>query len=481
VSDNIIARNKIEIAIDGSGVDVGIAKIDKSIKGLARSANVAGKDAAKGIGDIGVSGAGAATSVDKSTKQIINSIQRQTAAFQAGKRGTAEYYQSIASLKGANLDALKPYISQLKEAQFKADALKDSNVGLTSSIKGMIGAYAGIASIAVLGKLSKDTIDLADNMNDLSRRTGLAVEQIGAWRLATEQSGTSIEALTGALGKGSKYLVEHGEDLKKIGINAKTSEELILKLSGVISKIPSDDPRRTALAMQVLGKSAGELIPLLSEGEGELRKMLNRGKELNPVTADLAKNADAFNDSLAELKLVSSGLFVDLVSDTLPSLVTYLGQMKLIVNEGDWLDKLAFFTTGYVSGKVADQTEKPETQILRYRDAIVELKKELAKAEKFNIPFVNKDALRSELLDLEAGLKAQRQRLPVKVPKRQLNPSDNSAESDAFSKKLNDFLGSNDEANKAAKSGRKAKEAQQKSLRDQLKLIEQEKNRSTSS
>jgi hypothetical protein len=285
------------------------------------------------------------------------------------------------------------------------NAVKSSLTGLTAQF----GALGGLLGAGAFAAMTKRIIDQADSMNDLSKRTGLAVEQIGAWRLATEQSGTSMEALTAALGKGSKYLVQHGDDLKKIGINAKTSEELILQLSGVISKMPSDDPRRTALAMQVLGKSAGELIPLLSEGEAGLRGMLERGRELNPFTADLAKNADIFNDNLAEMKMLSGGLFVNLVANILPSFNTYLKQLQMVVNDGDWMDKLLFFTVGYVPGKIANQTEKPEVQIQKYTQRIVELKKELADLSDGKFGY-RKDGILKQIEEAEKGIAAQRQR-----------------------------------------------------------------------
>jgi uncharacterized protein YdaT len=127
------------------------------------------------------------------------------------------------------------------------------------------------------------------------------------------------------------------------------------------------------------------------------------------VTADLAKNADEFNDSLAELKLVSGGLFVNLVSNILPSLNTYLKQLQMIVNDGDWMDKLLFFTVGYVPGKVADQTEKPEVQIQKYTQRIVELKKELADLSSGKFGY-RKDGILKQIEEAEAGLSSQRQR-----------------------------------------------------------------------
>jgi biotin operon repressor len=157
-----------------------------------------------------------------------------------------------------------------------------------------------IPALTTAGMLgfAKNLIDTADGMNDLSVRTGVSVDRIAAWDLATRQSGTSVEALASALNKGSKYIVEHSEELQKLGINATSAEELIFQLSDVISSLPADDPRRAAIAMQVLGKSAGELLPLLSQGSAELRKMAEESSKNAQAMAELAPLADNFNDRL---------------------------------------------------------------------------------------------------------------------------------------------------------------------------------------
>jgi hypothetical protein len=73
--------------------------------------------------------------------------------------------------------------------------------------------------------------------------------------------------------------------------------------------------------MQVLGKSADDLLPLLSQGEEGLRALLERGRELNPITQELAEKADLAKDQLAELQLVSTGLGAELATELLPSII----------------------------------------------------------------------------------------------------------------------------------------------------------------
>jgi hypothetical protein len=151
---------------------------------------------------------------------------------------------------------------------------------------------------ATITGFAKNLIDSADGMKDLSERTGVSIDRIAAWDLATRQTGTSVDALALAMNRGGKYIVEHSEELQKLGINATTAEELIFQLSDVISNLPVDDPRRAAIAMQVLGKSAGELLPLLSQGSAELRKMVEESSKNAKVMAELAPLADQFNDRL---------------------------------------------------------------------------------------------------------------------------------------------------------------------------------------
>jgi hypothetical protein len=151
---------------------------------------------------------------------------------------------------------------------------------------------------ATITGFAKRLIDSADGMKDLSERTGVSIDRIAAWDLATRQTGTSVDALASALDKGSKYIVEHSDELQKLGINATTAEELIFQLSDVISSLPADDPRRAAIAMQVLGKSAGELLPLLNQGSAALRQMVTESSKNAQVMAELAPLADQFNDRL---------------------------------------------------------------------------------------------------------------------------------------------------------------------------------------
>ena len=217
----------------------------------------------------------------------------------------------------AAIDSVK---SGLKSIKTEADGIGSAFAGLKSAIAAIGVTYAAREMI----NFAKSTIDAADALNDMSKRTGVSVSALAGWRLAAEQSGTGLEAIAKGLQKLSQYMATDGGKLAAIGVNAKTANEAFLQLADVLNSMPVDSPERMALATKVLGKSAGELLPLLSEGSEKLREMIKAGGDLSPGIESLAKNSDKFNDELAIMTTrMSAGAGV-MVDEMLPALTRWL-------------------------------------------------------------------------------------------------------------------------------------------------------------
>ena len=108
-----------------------------SMKGNAadanRSVSTSAKEAAKAIDGIGKASEQSGNTVAKATGGIASSIKRQVSELQrlrveqeAGARGTAAYFEALARARGANLDVLRPYIDQLKQAEAATKAATGS-------------------------------------------------------------------------------------------------------------------------------------------------------------------------------------------------------------------------------------------------------------------------------------------------------------------------------------------------------------------
>ena len=182
------------------------------------------------------------------------------------------------------------------EGEGKINALGRSLGGLTSTagkvsggLRGMAGAAGGLggalgalvplATGAGLITLAKNSMDNAAKMFDLSQKTGVSVEALSRFSKAAKVSGTDVEGVTKALVKLSKGLIEAkngqgqaGEALKSMGISAtdasgklKGTDQIMLEISNKFKAMPNG-AEKTALALQLCGRSGADLIPMLNMG-----------------------------------------------------------------------------------------------------------------------------------------------------------------------------------------------------------------------
>lgn len=192
----------------------------------------------------------------------------------------------------------------LNRFQQRAEATS-SRINKAFSAIGVGLSVAGIAAFV------KSGIDAADALNDLNLKTGISVEKLAGFQLATKQSGTDMEAFSGAIAKLSVNMAKNGDEFKKLGIDSKDNAEAFLQLADVFSSI-EDPQQRAALGAKALGKSWQDMAPLLSQGGAALRANVAEGAKLSGVTAEMAKQADAFNDSVEVMQQRINGLSVSL-------------------------------------------------------------------------------------------------------------------------------------------------------------------------
>ena len=181
------------------------------------------------------------------------------------------------------------------------------------ALNATLGSFGAAFSVAALAGFVKGTIDGADAMHDMATRTGTSVAALASYELAAKQSGTSVEALAAAMGKLSVFMAKNADEARVLGLTAKDPAQAFAQLADVIGAI--DDPaQRNALAMQVLGKSYAEVMPLLAQGGDALRAQSEAAAPYAERMAALAQAADQFNDSLAALGQNAQSALLPLVN-----------------------------------------------------------------------------------------------------------------------------------------------------------------------
>jgi lambda family phage tail tape measure protein len=192
----------------------------------------------------------------------------------------------------------------------------------------LVTGIKGLAAAAVTGgviALAKSAIDLADDMRDLSQRTGVSIQTLGQFKIAAELSGSSLEGVAKGLTFLNKNLVAAATGtesaaaaFKTIGVattdaqgNLRSADKVFLDIADRFATL-RDGPEKAALAIKVFGKAGAELIPILNLGSQEIQRF---GLNIGP---DFANKADAFNDQLGLMGAQTTMLTIEIGSKLLP-------------------------------------------------------------------------------------------------------------------------------------------------------------------
>lgn len=230
------------------------------------------------------------------------------------------------------LGNLKTQLTSLDAAAAKAFSFS----GLTA-----ITVSATAAAAALVGAV-KSAADYGDQLDNMSQRTGVAVEELAKLQYAAKLSDTSSEALGKGIGNLSKLMVaaaggaeESSKLFEKFGINLRNADgtirgtsDVLYDLADVFATMP-EGPQKTALAMEFFGKKLGqELIPLLNQGSEGLKAMADEAERLGLVlNAEQAKAAADFNDNLDRLGQLSKSVGVNIGNQLIPWLNRMIGEM----------------------------------------------------------------------------------------------------------------------------------------------------------
>lgn len=289
---------------------------------------------------------------------------------------------------------ISPFRQKLREAANELNRFgaggKARLDGLSGPLDFLTGKFKGLAAAISVGgfaALIKSSIDAADNLHDLAQRTGMSVETLSGLRLVADQSGTSLESLGISFKKLSVNLVDAAAGNKEmakifagLNITGDDAQAAMYRLADVMATLP-DGAQKTALAVKLLGRSAEEMIPLLNQGGAELRKMIERGRELAGITTEMAAEADQLNDQLAELKVQAKAAGVSMAKDMLPALSNIAAAMRVAAKESGILKAVwvglggvgaAIFTDEFAGAKEKIKNLQVEIQKLSANKKLVE-------------------------------------------------------------------------------------------------------------
>lgn len=199
-------------------------------------------------------------------------------------------------------------------------ALISLNRGVQSTAKEFLSlsGIAGLLSVGAIGAFVKKSIDAADELAQLSEKTGTTVEALAGLKYAAEQNDTSLTSVANAAKKLSTNLAENPDLFARFGITATDTTGALMQLSDIFQSMP-DGVEKSALAVKLMGKSGEEMIPLLNQGGDALANFVAEGQKIYPVTTANAAAARQFNDDLAKMQSQLGGVGMTLATDVIPA------------------------------------------------------------------------------------------------------------------------------------------------------------------
>ncbi|MDD4688507.1 MAG: phage tail protein [Eubacteriales bacterium] len=278
-----------------------------------------------------------------------------------------------------------------KQAEQFGDAVeksgdKSNNAGgkfsaLGGVLKG-VGAAMGTAFVAVgaatigaakaLTNMAVESAAYADEMLTQSTITGMSVESLQAYSYAADLVDVSLETLTGSMAKNVKSMsnasqgsAKYADAYTKLGVavtntdgSLRDSETVYWETIDALGKI-SNETERDALAMQLFGKSARDLNPLIAQGSEGIAALTDEAKRMGAVMSEeTIEKLGKFDDSVQRLKQGSEAAKRVMGTILLPQLQTLaddgtalLGDFtKGLVDAGGDFDKISVVIGNTVGG-----------------------------------------------------------------------------------------------------------------------------------
>lgn len=227
------------------------------------------------------------------------------------------------------------------KANLTSDAIKKGLEMLKNALKGIGEAFKEVA----LGSAA-----YADDIATMSTVTGLSTKSLQEFTYMSELVDTDVSTITGSLAKLTKTMSSAKDGSKtatgafeQLGVAFKNSdgslrnnEEVFYDVIEALGNM-SNETERDALAMEIFGKSAKELNPLIAAGKDGMEAFRKEAEELGFVLTDeqleaLTKVDDAYQRWKRTIEMVKNTIGVALA----PAMEALLTTAKELVTGIDW-------------------------------------------------------------------------------------------------------------------------------------------------
>lgn len=231
-----------------------------------------------------------------------------------GLQGELRNFGSVSAQQiAAAGQKMEEFGNKVKQAGEKMKPLSTAAAGL---VTGMVG----------LGYTAMTT---ADDLNTLSKQTGISTDSLQKMQYAADRMDVSVETISGAVAKLKKNMDGSGEPFEKLGVavtdsegNMRAAEDVFFDVAQALSEIPNE-VERDQVAYEIFGKSADQLAGIIDDGGAAFREYGKEAEDLGLILSQDTLNAinksnDAIDKSKAQFKAAALELGATIATGLAP-------------------------------------------------------------------------------------------------------------------------------------------------------------------
>lgn len=218
----------------------------------------------------------------------------------------------------------------------------------------LAGGFAAVAAAIVKAEkamisMTKESAAFADNIITLSMQTGQSTQQLQEFAYASELIDVSVDTLQGSLTKLTNNMQDtmNGTgnakaSFDKLGVSVinavdgsmRSANDVFYETIDALGQV-KNETERDAMSMDIFGRSAQDLNPLIIQGSKTLKEYADEAHNVGYVLDDEALSAlGAVDDAYQRLQNTQEGVKNQLSAEFAPYLEEFYGDVTTMVKDG---------------------------------------------------------------------------------------------------------------------------------------------------
>ena len=264
----------------------------------------------------------------------LNVDQKQWTAGQAAIQGMAAALIKLGTDAARAEDELKK-LKTPPAVKTNLEKIAGSGDRVGSAFWRMAEAAAAFFAVDKLKDWVEGTAKLGKAIEDTSEKTGIGAEDLQKWGYAASLNSSSMEGVADGAKKLSKGLQEVaqtgsgpaadgfrmlGISMQDPAIKSRNLDQILYLVANQFSQMP-DGAKKTAIAMDLFGRSGADLIPLLNKGVQGIKAYGAEADRLGLVmSGDAVDGLAGLDESLTKVHASFDGLKNQALAAILPEI-----------------------------------------------------------------------------------------------------------------------------------------------------------------